>query len=1159
MDTLQHSPNDNADGKLVRRRWLRRGLWFVLLSCAGLFWLDGPGVRWLVPKIAAHYFEKAGLCGGFRLEGNLTGDLSLHDFWLEGDKLAGRIAIKRIIPDYRIMEVFSGRLRGIGADGIQIDLDLARRPKHAGADKPAVDLEKIVAAMRGARERFIPLEMDLRGITLSASDGEGAVVRLADSRIRHRAGEELLSFEIGDITDAAGRVWPAREVAARWNQQDISIGRMDLFAGASVVDLVLGLPASGKPSLDAEIHVDDAVFVIAGSPGLASLQLDLREGRVAVERLSGWLDPAGRISAGGFLTSLSLGLDGLLPDPRNMTGGLRVLLEDLKRGEWSVPELSVDMGLDAAQASLSASGQALGTEFVIHAVAPLDRAGPGLVADAVTGDFHVAGVPGVVEALAGRIPAIHPDVRIPAAVLDGGFRISLKRMVPSGVDVSAVLKPDAAEAAATLFLGGQWGADRIIRASLESEGLKAEGSYDAGSSIYRIEALARGLASPRVMPWLAAFGVRFGDVLTLDGKWNGSGVLRQSRHEGVVSLAHGEWRRAGGMPPVEAGGEIDYDWPGGFSINGLRLKTSGQTLDAGARLADGMLELSELEWRDGDVALATGRARLPVPRDFSGWRETLADDKRPLMVDIQSSVLPLDRLKSWLPAAGKLDPRSTGHLGVKVGGSFALPEMDVSLDVKGLRAPEQPRLPPVDVLLQISGRDGRLKVDGKATSPDLPSALVSASMPFRPADWAENPDRLGAEEIDARLDLPRVELSRFASLVPAARRMAGSLTGNIVATGELGSPEVLGKVVMTGGMIEMENENVPVVKGIQGELSLTRERVTLGRLSADIAGGGLKASGTLDLDGGKPGAIDFRLTGSHVPLVRNDSMIVRANADLRIGGTYQQAVVGGTIGLVNSLFYRDIELLPIGRPFTAPAAAALPKLDKLPSKPGAAVPEPFRDWKLDLRVHTADPFLVRGNLATGRIRGDVRVSGTIGDPLPDGDVRISNLTASLPFSTLTVKSGLLHFTHQTGFDPILEIRGTARPNPYTVNIYAYGPASDPQLVLTSNPPLPDNEIMTLLATGTTTSGLEDPQTASTRALQLVAEELRRGRFVFGRQLRPLLGLFDRVDLGLAESDPYSGDSFSSATIRLDDRWLLSAGMGAEGDTRVMVIWRLTFH
>ena len=101
--------------------------------------------------------------------------------------------------------------------------------------------------------------------------------------------------------------------------------------------------------------------------------------------------------------------------------------------------------------------------------------------------------------------------------------------------------------------------------------------------------------------------------------------------------------------------------------------------------------------------------------------------------------------------------------------------------------------------------------------------------------------------------------------------------------------------------------------------------------------------------------------------------------------------------------------------------------------------------------------------------------------------------------------------------------------------------------------------MTLLATGTTTSGLEDPQAASSRALQLLLEEIRRGRFRFGKRLRPVLALLDRVDFSLAEADPYSSESYSTATVKLTDRWFVSAGMSATGDTRALAIWRLTFR
>jgi hypothetical protein len=89
----------------------------------------------------------------------------------------------------------------------------------------------------------------------------------------------------------------------------------------------------------------------------------------------------------------------------------------------------------------------------------------------------------------------------------------------------------------------------------------------------------------------------------------------------------------------------------------------------------------------------------------------------------------------------------------------------------------------------------------------------------------------------------------------------------------------------------------------------------------------LNGGGSLAIDQGKPGALDFRVSGNHLLLKRDDSLIVRANADLRLAGTLEKADLTGSVSVVDSLFYRDIELLPIGTPFTAPAAASLPKID----------------------------------------------------------------------------------------------------------------------------------------------------------------------------------------------------------------------------------------
>jgi autotransporter translocation and assembly factor TamB len=497
-------------------------------------------------------------------------------------------------------------------------------------------------------------------------------------------------------------------------------------------------------------------------------------------------------------------------------------------------------------------------------------------------------------------------------------------------------------------------------------------------------------------------------------------------------------------------------------------------------------------------------------------------------------------------------------LKLKVSGTYAQPVIDAVLEARDLRSPEQPKLPAADLKFTLAAKDGYLSVDGSAIAPDFPAAVMTASMPFRPAEWAEKPELVKSEKLTARLDLPRIDLSRFASLVAAARKVSGTVTGNVELAGEVGKPAIKGRIDLANGGLELKDESRPPVTGIGASVDLALDRITLKNLKANVAGGSLQGGGSLAIDKGKPGALDFRITANHLPLLRNDSLIARANADLRLAGTLERAALTGTVGVVDSLFYRDIELLPIGTPFTAPSAAALPKIDA-PANPAAAMPEPFRNWNLDVRVRTENPFLIRGNFATGTVDVNLRVGGTFGKPAPDGEVKISDFKAALPFSTLKVRKGTVRFEPASGFDPVLEIRGSAEPRPYRVSVFVYGRASNPQLVLTSNPPLPENEIMTLLATGTTTSGLENPQAASSRAMQLLAEELRRGRFAVGKRLRPLLGLLDRVDFSLAESDPYSSDSFSTATISLTDRWYLSAGMGAEGDSRVMGIWRLTFR
>lgn len=1104
--------------------------------------------------VAEHFLSAAGFRGSFELEGSLTGGLSASNLKLGSDKTLAMLTAGRVKPVYRLSALLKGELDGLVVDDLHADLRLGLDVDEP-EEKDPLDLEKLVKTLRTVRSKVLLVEADLKDISLNVTKDGKPVISLARTRIRHAAGDADIELEIGAITDAAGHEWPARESSVVWTEEDLTIDRLDPLPGLSVRGLVLRLPAIGGPSAEMELHVDDAVFVVNASSGFSSVQVDLREGRLASGKVAERFGL--ELPTGGELSSLSMHVENLLPEPKAATGALQVLLENVIYGDWAVPELGLDAALENGRATLAARGVALGTEFSLGAWAAVRRDGGGFVLGDASGRFKVAEVSELVAALADRIQVIDPEAPVPRATVDGDFHVSFSSNSPQSAEVKLLLAPAEPELASPLAVKARWQPGEPVSAVVELDGLKASASYDFENSGYQGQLDLTEFKSARIDRWLDVVRAGTAGAVTLTGSWRGGGSVKRMTHHGTLDLTSLDLVRPE-VSGLRARGGIDYDWPRGFTTRDLQVTADEQTVAARLQMADGFLEMSDLLWRDGDKEMVTGRARLPVPEDFTKWREMLARDPRPLELSVQSKVLPLESLKDWLPVAGKIDPRSTGQGHVKVSGTYAAPLVDAVVEVKDLRFLEQADLPAADLKLVFAARDGRVSVEGNALAGDFPPVVMTASMSFRPGKWAEEPGQLLEEKISARLDLPRIDLSRFAALVPGTRKLSGIVSGNIVVAGEFGKPDVQGHIDLTGGGLEMTRADIPPVKGLAASVDLALDRITLKELKATVAGGSLGAAGSLALENGKPGAVDFRVKGEHLPLKRDDSLIVRANADLRLAGTWEQAALTGTVGVVDSIFYRDIELLPIGSPFTGPSAASLPKID-VASKPADSVPEPFRNWTLDVAAKTVNPFLIRGNIATGRLDANMRVGGTIGNPAPDGQVRISDFKAALPFSTLKIRAGTVRFTPETGLDPILEIRGTAEPRPYQVGVFVYGRASDPQLVLTSSPPLPENEIMTLLATGTTTSGLEDPQTASSRALQLFAEELRRGRFKLGKRLRPLLGLLDRVDFTVAEADPYSSESFSTATVQVSDRWFLSAGMSGEGDSRVLAIWRLRFY
>ena len=189
-------------------------------------------------------------------------------------------------------------------------------------------------------------------------------------------------------------------------------------------------------------------------------------------------------------------------------------------------------------------------------------------------------------------------------------------------------------------------------------------------------------------------------------------------------------------------------------------------------------------------------------------------------------------------------------------------------------------------------------------------------------------------------------------------------------------------------------------------------------------------------------------------------MVVRSNGEIRVAGPWAAASVSGNLRLVESRYFQEIDLLPTNKQGTT-----LPSSPMNVEKTYGTEAEPFKDWQLDLKILTEDPFRVRTNLAAADIVVDLRLSGPLSQVYPEGFVDLKDTYAQLPFSRLDLNNSYVRFSEETGFPGQLDIRGESQIRDYLTRIVVSGNANKFDYVLTSNPPLPDEEIMALLGTG----------------------------------------------------------------------------------------------
>ncbi len=283
---------------------------------------------------------------------------------------------------------------------------------------------------------------------------------------------------------------------------------------------------------------------------------------------------------------------------------------------------------------------------------------------------------------------------------------------------------------------------------------------------------------------------------------------------------------------------------------------------------------------------------------------------------------------------------------------------------------------------------------------------------------------------------------------------SGTTTFQVEAHGPLRNPGLRGRVEFQNGSLSLED--VPNgLSQLHGVLEFNQNRLEVRSLTAMTGGGLLSVGGYLTYQHGI--YADLTVTGKSVRIRYPEGVSSEADTNLQLTGTQSSFLLSGNVLLTRFTVSPDLDVAAL-----AQQAAAV--------QPVAAPDAPSNHVRLDVRIRSSPQLNFQNAFA--KLAGDVdlRLRGTVASPTLLGRVSITDGSATIAGTRYDLQRGDIAFTNPVRIQPTIDLTATARVEDYDITLGVHGtPGSPMSVTYRSDPPLPEADVVALLALGRTQS------------------------------------------------------------------------------------------
>jgi autotransporter translocation and assembly factor TamB len=260
--------------------------------------------------------------------------------------------------------------------------------------------------------------------------------------------------------------------------------------------------------------------------------------------------------------------------------------------------------------------------------------------------------------------------------------------------------------------------------------------------------------------------------------------------------------------------------------------------------------------------------------------------------------------------------------------------------------------------------------------------------------------------------------------------------------------------------------------------------VRLDDVKAKVGGGDVRFGGRIGLTGLTPTLVDLTFLGTDMELRYPAGFRSVVDADLSLRGSLDDALLAGSVLVKRAELRRSLDVSASLTELYGGAAASLPA-------PSSSVPAVSFPLRFDVKLSAPSSLEMDNKLGRLTASADLRLRGTYARPVLEGRAEIDRGEIWFEGRRYVVSRGTVDFPNPSKIEPYFDVEAETRVRApgqtYQVTLRASGTPTRLDWDLSSDPPLPQVDILALLLGETLST--QDAELRSLRAPDAAEQSL----------------------------------------------------------------------